>query len=179
MRIIAGRAKGRRLRTPRHGTRPLTARAREALFSSLGDRVTGASVLDLYAGSGSLGLEALSRGAATAVFVERGREAIHLLRENVAAVALGGRVVARDVSTFLAADGGIYDVAFVDPPYADPPGDVDAVLAVLSGRISPGGTVVVHRRTGDPAPAVEFPSDARRRRYGDATLYLFHRDGRP
>ena len=179
LRIIGGAAKGRRLRTPKSGTRPLTGRAREALFSSLGPKIAGAAVLDLYAGSGSLGLEALSRGAAQARFVERSTEAARLLRANVEAVGLGGEVVVEDVARFVGNDDGVYDLVFVDPPYADPPARVDSVLAALRDRVQPGGTIVVHRRTGGVQPTVEFPAEVRRRQYGDATLYLFHRDPGP
>ncbi|MDH3194020.1 MAG: RsmD family RNA methyltransferase, partial [Acidimicrobiia bacterium] len=98
MRIIAGEAKGRRLKAPKdHGTRPMQDRIKEAVFSSLGSAVVGANVLDLYAGTGSMGLEALSRGASRAVFVERDRKALTVLRDNCAAVDLGGDVIAGDV----------------------------------------------------------------------------------
>ncbi len=106
MRIIAGSAKGRRLEAPRTSdTRPITDRAKESIFSSLGDRVVGARVLDLYAGSGAFGLEALSRGSASAEFVERGREAVGVLRRNVESTGLGGRIVADDVVRFLERNG--------------------------------------------------------------------------
>jgi 16S rRNA (guanine966-N2)-methyltransferase len=179
MRIIAGAAKGRPLAAPRAGTRPLTARAREALFSSLGPSLAAAAVLDLYAGSGSLGLEALSRGAASAVFVERGRRAADALRANIAAVGLGGEVVIDDVTRFLRRDDGVYDLVFVDPPYDDTAPAVDEVIGLLEPRLGPGAIAVVHRRSGDPVPSAEFPAHVERRRYGDATLYLFHRDATP
>src|SRR5919109_1817758 len=94
MRVIAGTAKGRRLKSPVSGTRPMTDRMKESLFSALGD-VGGLKVLDLYAGSGSLGLEALSRGAAAALFVESGREAILKLEENIATTGFGGRAAVK------------------------------------------------------------------------------------
>lgn len=137
------------------------------------------AVLDLYAGSGSLGLEALSRGADSARFVERDKEAAQVLRANVASVGLGGDVVVDDVVAFLQADHAWYDMIFVDPPYADAPGHVDEVLAAAWERLAPGGTLVVHRRTGTREPKLEFPADVDRRRYGDATLYRFHRDAQP
>jgi 16S rRNA (guanine966-N2)-methyltransferase len=171
MRIIAGHAKGRRLREPGGGgTRPMMDRVREALFSSLGRAVPGAAVADLYAGSGSLGLEALSRGAASAVFVERSRAALAALEANVAAVGLGGRVVAGDVGAFLAADTGGYHLAFVDPPYADSLASVETVLGLLAPRLCHNAIVVVHRRVGEPAPVVPGLVVADRRRYGDAEL---------
>jgi 16S rRNA (guanine966-N2)-methyltransferase len=124
MRIITGRAKGRRLAAPdTDTTRPATDRVREAVFSAIGPWVEDADVLDLYAGSGSYGLEALSRGAASAVFVERGRAAIEALRSNVATVGLGGTVVATEVDSFLRAPGSrTYHLVFIDPPWDLPTG---------------------------------------------------------
>ncbi len=177
MRIIAGTAKGRRLATPPDGTRPLTGRAREALFSILGDRVEGASVLDLYAGSGSLGLEALSRGADDAVFVERDRGAVAALRANIDAVGLGGRVVAGDVANFLAGDSGVYDLVVVDPPYADPDDDVNTVLDAVAALLSATGRVVVHRRAGGAEPEADNLRLTDRRRYGDTELWLYAKEG--
>lgn len=171
-RIIAGRAKGRRLLVPTGlGTRPMMDRVREALFSSLGAAVDGADVLDLYAGSGSLGLEALSRGAASVVFVERDRRALDALRANVASVGLGGRVVGGEAVSFLEADSATYHLAFVDPPYALSLPSLETVLGLLARRLAEGGVVVVHRRTGTGEAA--FPgglSVSHRRRYGDAEI---------
>ncbi len=173
MRIIAGAAKGRRLRVPRAGTRPPTGRLRAAVFSSLGSRVRGAAVLDLYAGSGAFGLEALSRGAATATFVERGRAAARVLEENVGHVGLGGTVVREDVATFLARDRGTYDLVFVDPPYALALASVETVLAAVAARLRPGGSVLLHRRSGEHEPAVDGLRIAMRRRYGGAEVWRF------
>ncbi len=177
MRVIAGVAKGRRLAGPKgDATRPMTDRAKEALFSSIGARVAGAAVLDLYAGTGSLGLEALSRGAAAATFVERDRGALASLRRNVEAVGLGGTVVAGDVGAMLAAECGPFDLAFVDPPYAVSLASLADVLRLLDHRLAPGATIVVHRRAGQPAP--EVPSSwetAAERRYGDSVLYRYEK----
>jgi 16S rRNA (guanine966-N2)-methyltransferase len=177
MRIIAGAARGRRLASPRGAaTRPLTDRVREALFSSLGSEVIGARVLDLYAGSGSVGLEALSRGAASAVFVERDRRALDALRRNIAAVGLGGEVVADDVDRYLAHHRTTADLAFVDPPYALPLASVLQVLDRLEPNLTDRATVVVHRRKGDEPPH-EAGSLALvdRRRYGDAEVWRYHK----
>lgn len=172
MRIIAGAAKGRRLVGPKgSGTRPMMDRAKEAIFSSLGPRVVDATVLDLYAGSGSLGLEALSRGAADAVFVERSRIALEALRTNVAAVDLGGSVVARDVEVFLADSTDTFDMAFVDPPYALALPSVANVLGLLAPRLAEGAVVILHRRAGGAPP--DLPTglvEVDRRRYGDAEI---------
>lgn len=157
----------------------MTAKAREALFSLLGSNIVGADVLDLYAGSGSLGLEALSRGAAGAVFVERDRRTAAVLRANVDDLALGGRVVVADVDAYLAAARGCYDLVFVDPPYAVDPSALDATLAAITPRLQPGAILVVHRRFGDAAPSVDFPNDASVRRYGDTNLFVFRRMAQP
>jgi 16S rRNA (guanine966-N2)-methyltransferase len=117
MRVVAGAFKGRRLQTPRgSGTRPTADRVREALFSVLGD-VSGASVLDLYAGSGALGIEALSRGAASATFVERDPRALASLRRNLEAVGSEAEVRRQDVLRYLASAAGTFDLVFIDPPY--------------------------------------------------------------
>jgi 16S rRNA (guanine966-N2)-methyltransferase len=170
MRIIAGVAKGRRLLAPRAGTRPMMDRAREGLFSSLGERVAGARVLDLYAGSGSLGLEALSRGAASVVFVERDRAALAVLRANVAAVGLGGEVVGGEVDAYLSRAAGSYDLVFVDPPYALPLASVQSTLARLLGLLAAGGDVVLHRRVGEGLGRLPGLTVIDRRRYGDTEI---------
>jgi 16S rRNA (guanine966-N2)-methyltransferase len=171
MRIIAGLAKGRRLLAPRGvGTRPMMDRAREGLFSSLGEASAGARVLDLYAGSGSLGLEALSRGASSAVFVERGRAALAALRANVAAVGLGGQVVAADVDAYLERAVGPFDLVFVDPPYALPLASVERSLGRLPDLLAGGGTVVLHRRAGQEFGRPPGLTVIDRRRYGDTEI---------
>jgi 16S rRNA (guanine966-N2)-methyltransferase len=117
VRVVAGSFKGRRLAAPRGTrTRPTADRVREALFSMLGD-VGGARVLDLYAGSGALGIEALSRGAGSAVFVERDAKAVAAIERNLAAVGVEETVVRQDVERFLARADGAFDLVFCDPPY--------------------------------------------------------------
>ena len=121
MRVVAGEFKGRRLHAPRGaGTRPTADRVREALFSMLDD-VEGARVLDLYAGSGALGIEALSRGAASVVFVERDRGALDALRRNLDTVGADAEVRRQDVARFLARPEGTFDLVLCDPPYDDAP----------------------------------------------------------
>lgn len=172
MRIIAGEAKGRRLRSPRgSGTRPMMDRVREAIFSSLGAFVVDATVLDLYAGTGSVGLEALSRGAESVVFVESGREVLSVLEANIEAVGLGGAVVGGSVERFLASDSASYDLAFVDPPYDAPLPSVEQVLTAVGERMNDGGVVILHRRTGSAEPPIPpglVVTD--RRRYGGAEI---------
>ncbi len=176
MRIIAGEAKGRRLHTPRSGTRPFTGRAKEAVFSSLHDLIGGAAVLDLFAGTGSLGLEALSRGADSAVFVEQDRDALLTLAANVDAVGLGGNIVRRDVAAFLHRDGGSYDLVFVDPPYAFENREVERILNLVANRIADHGTVILHRRFGGTAPESDSLQCTDRRRYGDSEIWIFEKE---
>jgi 16S rRNA (guanine966-N2)-methyltransferase len=119
MRVIAGRAKGRRLRSvPGKGTRPITDRAKSALFSILGNDVIGASVLDLFAGTGQVGIEALSRGAKAAVFVERAPGALRIIHQNLAHTGLeaGARVERTDVFAYLAGQAQPFDYVYVAPP---------------------------------------------------------------
>jgi 16S rRNA (guanine966-N2)-methyltransferase len=117
LRVVAGEFKGRRLVAPRGTrTRPTADKVREALFSMLGE-VDGARVLDLYAGSGALGIEALSRGAASAVFVERDPRAVEAIERNLDAIGIEATVLRRDVPRFLATENGAFDLVFCDPPY--------------------------------------------------------------
>jgi 16S rRNA (guanine966-N2)-methyltransferase len=171
VRIIAGAAKGRRLRAIGGETRPMTDRVREAVFSSLGDFVIGSRVIDLFAGTGSIGLEALSRGAAQVVFVERSRRALSVLRANVATVGLGGVVVAADVGGFLAGDDRRYDLAFVDPPYALSLASLQSILDRLVPRLGGGGVAVLHRRRDSSPPDTPAGMElVDRRRYGDSEI---------
>ncbi|HEX2155119.1 MAG TPA: 16S rRNA (guanine(966)-N(2))-methyltransferase RsmD [Acidimicrobiia bacterium] len=176
MRIITGTAKGRRLVAPdTDRTRPATDRVREAVFSAIGPWVEDADVLDLYAGSGSYGLEALSRGAASATFVERGRAAIEALRANIDEVGLGGTIVANDVDGFLRQPGTkVYHLVFMDPPWDLATSVVDQQLGGIDRILTEDGEVVVSRRSGDRAPATpagwEVAAD---RRYGDARIYRY------
>ena len=181
MRIFAGAAKGRTLIGPRgDATRPFTGKAREAVFSILGGDIVGARVLDLYAGSGSLGLEALSRGAAEAVFVERGDKALDALRRNVEAVALGGRIVAGDVAGFLRHHGGEHDIVFVDPPYALGVDAVAEILGLVAPVVAAPGVVVVHRRAGTPMtlPTPGMLIITEHRRYGEGEVWWLDKETR-
>ncbi|SFB11832.1 16S rRNA (guanine966-N2)-methyltransferase [Amycolatopsis marina] len=179
-RIVAGQAGGRRLRVPPRGTRPTSERVREALFNALevAGELDGARVLDLYAGSGALGLEALSRGAGEAVFVEADRSAVEVLRGNIAAVGLGGRVRHGRVDQVLAESApdsaAPFDLVLADPPYAVGGAELTAMLAALprGGWVAAGGLVVVERAERDGEP--DWPSGfdpLRSRRYGDTALY--------
>ena len=176
-RLIAGSAGGRRLKVPASGVRPTGDRAREGLFNSLGSMLDleGARVLDLYAGSGALGLEALSRGAAEAVFVESGSRVLPVLRANVASVGLpGGRVIAGSVPTVVAGPAPArFDLVLADPPYATAVEEVLGVLrALVAGRWLADDAVVVVERSSREEPW-EWPTPLaglRDRRYGEALL---------
>ena len=175
MRIIAGEARGRRLGVPASGTRPMTGRARESIFSILAPRLVGATILDLYAGSGSLGLEALSRGADGVTFVEQNRAAIRIIEANVEAVGLGGSVVQGSVSSVLARLAPIYDIVFLDPPYSDPDETVTEILTRLEGVLAPGGVVVLHRQAASSPAMPEFLTCIDERRYGDAVVTMMEK----
>lgn len=132
MRIISGAAGSRRIDVPKFVTRPSTDRLREALFSILVNRLEGACVLDLFAGSGALGLEALSRGASSAVFVDENRDAYRTVQSNLQKLGLkNGRVIRADVPDFLNTHRNQYDLLFADPPYCKSSGDRDFVMELL------------------------------------------------
>lgn len=177
-RIIAGTAGGRRLAVPPRGTRPTSDRVREALFSALAHDpgLDGAAVLDLCAGSGALGLEALSRGAAHALFVESDRRAALVLRRNVADLGLpGAEVRAAPAAAVLGAPAvRAYDVLLVDPPYDVPDAEVVGWLAAAAGHgwLAGDATVVVERRAGRPFPWAPPLHGGRERRYGDTVLHV-------
>ena len=178
---MAGAAGGRQLTVPKRGTRPTSDRVREALFSAVEAALDldGARVLDLYAGTGALGLEALSRGAAEAVLVESDAGALTVLRKNVAAVGLPGAVVRPGrVSAVLAElPAEPFDLVLADPPYAlDPSPDLAALAE--GAWLAPGAVVIVERarRSGPPTwpPPLE---PGRVRRYGDTELHWGSRPG--
>jgi 16S rRNA (guanine966-N2)-methyltransferase len=189
-RVIAGEAGGRRLAVPDgRDTRPTSDRAREGLFATISSIVgplAGARVLDLYAGSGAVGLEALSRGAEHVLLVEHGARAARIIRANIEAIGLPGAVVVADrVERMLARgpapagdqDGtaeGRYDVVFADPPYALADAAVTQVLSLLAeqGWLAPGALVIVERATRSrPLSWPDGFVPDRARRYGEATFW--------
>jgi 16S rRNA (guanine966-N2)-methyltransferase len=178
VRVVGGRLGGRRLRAvPGRETRPTSDRVREALFGILGERVAGARVLDLFAGTGALAIEALSRGASSAVLVEQAAPAVAVIRANLDALDLNQTVKVRRTraEVYLRAQrDGPFDLVLLDPPYGAPVGLVAGLLARLAGTaLAPGAVVVVEaaaRAEAPPWPAglVGEPP----RRYGDTALHL-------
>ncbi|ROQ92342.1 16S rRNA (guanine966-N2)-methyltransferase [Desulfosoma caldarium] len=181
MRIIAGRFRGRTLRRPKsHGVRPTADRVREALFSILGQRVRDSRVLDLFAGTGALGLEALSRGAACAVFVDQHREALAVLRSNVDRCGVTFpevEVLAVNVPVALsrlAAQKRRFDLIFMDPPYGL--GWIPKILALLDAVAAPDALIIAEHHEKDAVPdRVSLWHLVDRRRYGTVCLTFFAR----
>jgi 16S rRNA (guanine(966)-N(2))-methyltransferase RsmD len=178
-RIIGGVAGGRRLAVPPRGTRPTTDRVRESLFNIVTARrdLTGLAVLDLYAGSGALGLEALSRGAASALFVESDHRSAAVVARNISALGLSGATVRRGAVAAVLAAGAAspVDLVLADPPYEVDAGEVEGVLTALSahGWVREGTVAVVERAAGGapltwPAGWSAWPQ----RVYGDTRLEL-------
>ena len=175
MRVIAGLAKGRRLVAPRGATtRPATDRLRESIFGTLGERLEGADALDLFAGSGALGIEALSRGAARATFVERDPGAIAAIRRNVESTGLADRAtIARgDVATYLRLATATFAVVFCDPPYAE----ADLLAILLAGadlrRVTSGTLVMRSLRKHAPAVPAQWTVERERNVGEDVVRYL-------
>ncbi|WP_061962469.1 16S rRNA (guanine(966)-N(2))-methyltransferase RsmD [Demequina flava] len=174
-RIIAGEFGGRRLSVPPRGTRPTTDRVREALFSRLdhSDVLRDAVALDLYAGSGALGFEALSRGAASVTLVESAASAARVLQGNVRTLSVGtrARVVKEKAGSFVSRTAGSYDLVMIDPPYDLPPKEVEAVLSALPALLAPDATVVLESSTR--AEAATWPAQLEivaQKDYGETRL---------
>jgi len=185
LRILGGADRGRRLQGESlAGVRPTPARVREALFDILGARVPGSAFLDLYAGTGAVGLEALSRGAARSLFVESGRAAARILAANVARVDRAGSagILQEDAGAALRrlrGRGDRFHIVFLDPPWDERP--APEVLVLAASLLLPAGILVREHRSGQD---VSLPEEAGLRpgriyRYGDASLSLFHRDPEP
>ena len=175
MRVIAGDYRGRRLQAPAGAaTRPTSDRVREALFSVLGDRVHGARVLDLFAGSGALGIEALSRGAAEATFVDDAPGAIRAVKANLDMLGAEGEVRRADVRRFLGSARAVarqYDLVFLDPPYRLAGRLGGELTAALPAVLAPGAVVVAESDRREPLELGLPILDERR--YGD-TLITIH-----
>jgi 16S rRNA (guanine966-N2)-methyltransferase len=181
MRIIAGEARGLPLIQPPAGTRPTMDRVRAAIFSSLGDAVPGARVLDLFAGSGGMGIEALSRGAASAVFVDVNPRAVACVKENLRRARLQGSVQTMDALKFLELYGAEnFDLIFADPPYAKDAGDRDFAAELLASphlasALVPHGTFVLERFPVREEPPSRALTLLRVRRYGASEVAYYVR----
>ncbi|GLY54021.1 16S rRNA (guanine(966)-N(2))-methyltransferase RsmD [Lentzea sp. NBRC 102530] len=174
-RIVAGSAGGRRLKVPPKGTRPTSERVREALFSSLESLMDldGANVLDLYAGSGALGFEALSRGAGRATFVEADKRAADVLKGNAQELGFKNTTIAnRSAEAFVLTEGDAFDVVFADPPYATTDDELAKVLRGIVPRLTADAVLIVERASRSAEPA--WPNSVeslRAKRYGDTAVY--------
>ncbi|QJE98452.1 16S rRNA (guanine(966)-N(2))-methyltransferase RsmD [Luteolibacter luteus] len=179
MRIIAGTAGRLAIKVPKAVARPTTDFVRQAIFSILGSRIEDAHVLDLFAGSGAIGLEALSRGAASCVFVDEHRQAESVIRENLEKSKLqGARVVRADVHAWLSRDPGSYDLIFADPPYAKNPGDRDHLKELLSKpalgeRLAKGGYFIGECSASSRSPEADGWTLEDRREYGGCAILLY------
>ncbi|MGA7148890.1 MAG: 16S rRNA (guanine(966)-N(2))-methyltransferase RsmD [Microbacterium sp.] len=179
-RIISGRAGSLTLEVPDAGTRPTSDRVRESLFGALesADLVRGAAVLDLYAGSGALALEAISRGASSAALVEKAPRAATTAQRNADRVT---KSVGRDAAiavhrssavAYLQVARGPFDLVFIDPPYDLPEAELTHVLELLAGSLAPDATVIVERAKRSPEPTLPARlTHERSKRYGDTTLW--------
>jgi 16S rRNA (guanine966-N2)-methyltransferase len=183
-RVIAGSARGIRLDAPGPGTRPLGDRVKQTLFAILEPALPGAAVLDLFAGSGAAGIEALSRGAARATFVERDAAACRVIAANLERTHLADRamIVTADALAWLrragsggASEAGPFDIVLADPPYAEPEVLAD-VLEALGPHLAPGARVVAKHfwRTGPPGEVGLLASE-RERRFGETALTFYRR----
>lgn len=177
MRVTGGEARGRRLKAP--GSlliRPTADRVREALFDILGSRVHGSRFLDAYAGTGAVGCEALSRGAARVVFLERQRGALRLIRDNLGLAPWSGawEVLEADASASLrdlARAGTRFDVVFLDPPYDEP--SLPGALRLAARLLDPAGLLILEHRSSAAAAGVDGLVPGRTYRYGDTSLSVF------
>jgi len=184
MRIIAGVSKGRKLATPKsQSVRPTSDRVKESIFNILGEEVEGKLVLDLFAGTGNLGIEALSRGAKKAIFVEKGRQALRLIQRNIVQIGLEGRVeiIPRDANRaigILKGKGEVFDLILMDPPYEK--GLIKRTLTKLNSHpiYHTGSILVIEHDRREPMPDIlEGWNLVRERRLGDTVIsFLTPRD---
>jgi len=179
MRIIAGKAGRIAIKVPSAVARPTTDFVRQAVFSILGEKVENARVLDLYAGSGALGLEALSRGAANCIFVDEHRQATQVIAENLGKARLdGGHPVKSEVQLFLKRDAATYDLIFADPPYWKYHGDKDHVTDLLKSglippRLAPDGWLIAEISSNQKSPDDPGFTLLARREYGSSAILIY------
>ena len=178
-RVTAGASRGRLLKTPPgRATRPTTSLVREALFNIIGDSIRGARVLDLFAGAGTLGIEALSRGAASATFVERDRACANIVAENLAATGFAqqGDVASADASDWLTAHDGdlaTYNLLLLDPPYRDSGAITSTLQALDQAALREQALVVVEHHRDQPLPSLPHLAQVLERDYGTTRLTFF------
>ena len=177
MRVISGSARGIPLRIPSHDVRPTMEMVRGAIFSALGERVADAKVLDLFSGSGAFGIEALSRGAAAATFVDDHPKAIAAVKANLEKTRLEATVVRSDVFRFLERSDQTFDLIFADPPYSKRPKDPDLAAdliasAALKAHLAPGGVLILEKTSGNLPAGNHGWSVLRDKTYG-STHVLF------
>jgi 16S rRNA (guanine966-N2)-methyltransferase len=176
MRVTGGIGRGQRLKVPTGtGVRPTSDKVKQALFNILGDRVIDASFLDLYAGAGGIGIEALSREAGSAVFVDSSRESLSVINKNMEQTGFGDRaqVVLARVDIYLKKKSGPYDIIFLDPPYAE---EMQPILDLIagSGIVKADGIVVAEHFKKQPSPAKAGALVLyREARYGDTVLSFY------
>jgi 16S rRNA (guanine966-N2)-methyltransferase len=179
MRVIAGRAGGIRLNVPKTGVRPTMDRVKAAIFSSLGDAVIGARVLDLFAGTGALGIEALSRGAEEALFVEEDRQSIAVIEKNLEKIKLSSRIRQLDVFEFLKRTDPLtkFRIIFADPPYEQTKSGERFTEKLLNEEnlpklLEPSGVFVLEKRPGEAIPKMRFWNIVRQKRYGATEVLI-------
>lgn len=182
VRIVGGALRGRRVSVPDRGVRPTSERAREAIFDILGPGlVSGARVLDLYAGTGALGIEALSRGARSADFLEKSPEVATRLALNLKKLGFGdeARVHVADLDRAVLPPrlGGPWRLLFLDPPYGGDAGPRWVETIARSSVVAPGGILVYERRKGTGTPSPSAFTLATERTYGEATVAFYRADG--
>jgi len=182
MRVTGGKGRGRRLIVPSGSrVRPTSAKVKQALFNIIGERVIGASFLDLFSGAGGIGIEALSRGADRVVFVDSSRESLAVIRMNIelSGFASRARTALSAAETFLRKPSESYNIIFLDPPYTD---DIQPLLELISysGLVKPGGIVVAEhfkkQKSPERAGSLELYREAR---YGDTVLAFYARNDSP
>jgi 16S rRNA (guanine966-N2)-methyltransferase len=186
MRITGGFMGGRRIRVPRKGVRPTQEKVRAAIFSSIAERVPGASFLDLFAGSGSTGLEALSRGASSVCWVESDRRTARILRENIQIATdspdlpkgVVQLVIEGDALRFLKNSEKSFDIIFADPPYDEDGAWLKKLLAALDGKstLNRDGIFIMEQRSFVPVPDMSGWTILKNKRYGESRVLFFKRD---
>lgn len=173
MRVIAGIAGGRKLETPEDMlVRPTTDKVKEALFSSIQFEIEGRAVLDLFSGSGQLGIEALSRGASSAVFVDSSEKSISLIKRNVERCSFKANIVKQDSLAYISTTSSVFDIAFLDPPYSV--GLLQKALLLVSERMNKSGVIIAENPCNEELP--EMVGDfklVRQKKYGKLQLSFY------